>query len=90
MTNLKWNRQKWTSTLDSEYWTNPKEGFDKNWHEIQNHKNIKAEKFKEFLGIHVDHELEKIQLTTGPHHGKLICKTCNNKFLKWLSKKEFN
>jgi hypothetical protein len=90
MTKLKWDRDKWTSTINSEYWTDPRKGFDREWHEQQKHKQAQAAKDKEFLGTHAEHTLEKIQLSTGPHHGKLICKTCDNKFLKWLSKKEFN
>ena len=89
MTKLVWNRQKPNSTLNSEYWTNPKEGFDKNWHEEQKHKKAQALKEKQFLGVHTDHDLEQIKLDSGPHHGKLICKTCGNKFLKWLPKEAF-
>jgi len=86
MTKLIWDRRNQSSTLNSEYWTNPKTGFDKEWHEQQKSKNVKLEKEKQFLGIHADHELESIHLHSGPHSGKLICKTCNNKFLKWLPK----
>ena len=86
MTKLDWNRSPRTSTMNSEYWTNPKTGFDKAWHEQQKHKQAKAEKEKQFLGIHLEHELEHIKISSGPHSGKLICKTCNNKFLKWLPK----
>ena len=74
--------------MNSEYWTNPREGFDKDWHAQHKHKQAQATKEKEFLGIHADHELERIQLTSGPHHGKLVCKTCN-KFIKWLPKEAF-
>ena len=48
-----------------------------------------AEKEKQFLGIHAAHELDRVQSESGPHAGKLICKTCNNKFLKWLPKEAF-
>ena len=89
MTKLDWNKETWKSTMNSEYWTNPKTGFDKAWHEQQKHKKVQVEKEKQFLGIHVDHELESIKATSGPHAGKLICKTCNNKFLKWLPKEAF-
>ena len=89
MTKLDWNRQQWISTLDSDYWTNPKEGFDQAWHKQQKHIKAQSDKEKQFLGSHADHELEKIQLPIGPHSGKLVCKTCNNKFLKWLPRKAF-
>ena len=89
MTKLVWNRQNWTSTMNSEYWTNPKEGFDKNWHEQQKHKQEQSDKEKQFLGIHINHKLDRVQLQSGPHAGKLICITCKNKFLKWLSKEAF-
>jgi hypothetical protein len=75
-----------TSFLNDPYWTNPKTGFDKAWHEQTKHKNARATKEKQFLGIHVDHELDRVLSESGPHAGKLICKTCNNKFLKWLPK----
>jgi hypothetical protein len=89
MTKLDWNRQDWKSTMNSEYWTNPKTGFDKAWHEQQKHKAARIEKEKQFLGVHADHDLDRIPLQSGPHAGKLVCKTCNNKFLKWLSKEAF-
>ena len=89
MTKLDWNRAGWHTQMNNEYWTNPKTGFDKDWHIQQAHKKAKAEKEKQFLGPHKDHELESIQISSGPHSGKLICKTCNNKFLKWLPKEAF-
>lgn len=90
MTKLNWERKPWVSSLDSDYWTNPKEGFDQAWHQTQKYKHTQLEKEKQLLGIHIDHNLEKIQLSSGPHHGKLICKTCNNKFIKWLPREAFN
>ena len=39
------------------------------------------------LGIHKTHEL-KVERSS-PHYAKLSCKTCN-KFIKWLSKTEYN
>jgi uncharacterized membrane protein YfhO len=86
MTKLNWERQQTSSILNSEYYTNPKTGFDKAWHLEQAQKKANVEKEKQFLGIHQTHNLDRIQLTSGPHSGKLICKTCNNKFLKWLPK----
>jgi hypothetical protein len=41
-------------------------------------KKDQAEKEKQFLGIHATHELDRVQSESGPHAGKLICKTCNN------------
>ena len=90
MTKLKWDRQNWASSMNSEYWTNPKEGFDKHWHQQQKNKSIQAAKEKQSLGEHQDHQTEKLQLQSGPHAGKLICITCNNKFLKWLPKEAFD
>lgn len=89
MTKLKWDRQKQTSTLNSEYWTDPKKGFDKQWHEQRTFNLNKHIKETQSLGIHANHELERIKLDSGPHFGKLVCKTCNDKFLKWLSKNSF-
>lgn len=89
MTKLNWSKETWKSTMNSEYWTNPKTGFDKAWHEQQKNKKVQVEKEKQFLGNHIDHELESIKAASGPHAGKLICKTCNNKFLKWLPREAF-
>ena len=83
MTNLNWNRKKQTSTLNSEYWADPKNGFDKSWHTQNNH-------LKQLLGTHSSHEWEAVKSQSGPHSGKLICKTCNNKFICWLPKNYFN
>ena len=88
MTKLIWDRQRSTSILEKEYWNDPKKGFDKSWHIEQANKKVQAEKEKQSLGTHVNHELEKIKLDSGPHSGKLICKTCN-KFIKWLPKSAF-
>lgn len=89
MTKLIWDRKPVKSLLDSDYWNNPKKGFDKAWHQQQENKKAQAENEKQSLGIHANHELERIQLNSGPHSGKLICKTCNNKFIKWLPKNAF-
>jgi len=89
MTKLIWDRGSVRSILDSDYYTDPKQGFDKHWHTQQAHKKSKAEKERQTLGTHANHELERIQLPSGPHSGKLICKTCNNKFIKWLPKSAF-
>lgn len=89
MTKLVWNRPTWTSQMNSDYWTDPKNGFDKDWHEQQKHKKTQSEKEQQFLGIHASHELDRIQSQSGPHAGKLICITCKNKFLKWLPREAF-
>lgn len=34
---------------------------------------------------HADHDLDVILESTGPHAGKVICKTCN-KFVTWIPK----
>jgi hypothetical protein len=89
MTKLKWDREPVRSTLNSDYWNDPKKGFDKDWHIKQQFKKEKNEKIlnqKIELGIHKDHDLDIIPLTSGPHSSKLICITCNNKFIRWLSK----
>ena len=88
MTKLKWDRNPVRSVLNSEYYTNPKEGFDKGWHHTQQLKFEKKQKLLDKnidLGIHQDHELDIIKLDSGPHAGKLICTTCN-KFIRWLPK----
>lgn len=35
MTKLKWNRQPISSILDTDYYKDPKNGFDKSWHRHQ-------------------------------------------------------
>ena len=37
---------------------------------------------------HMDHSLYAVA-TVAPHYGKLVCKTCNNKFVKWLTAGNF-
>ena len=55
----------------------------------QKYKQEQSDKEKQFLGIHASHQLERVQSQSGPHAGKLICKTCKNKFLKWLPREAF-
>lgn len=79
-----------TAFLNDPYWTKPKTGFDKSWHHNWNQKLQSKENSlsKEInLGIHHSHNLDIIKLNSGPHYGKLICIDCNNKFIRWLSKK---
>lgn len=82
MTKLIWDRQKQTSALNTDYWSDPKKGFDREWHE-------KRQRVKNNLGIHKDHEIEYIKEPTGPHAGKAVCKTCGGKFVAWLPKGSF-
>ena len=89
MTKLKWNREPIKSSLDSEYWSKPKTGFDKGWHhnwaqKLQSKQNTLDKEIN--LGIHSTHDLDIVKLNSDPHHGKLICVSCNNKFIRWLSK----
>jgi hypothetical protein len=89
MTKLNWNRKPVRSVMNSEYWTNPKKGFDKGWHDRQQAKIERKQRLlnQEIdLGIHIDHELDIIKLESGPHESKLICITCKNKFIRWLPK----
>ena len=82
MTKLKWDRQPVGNVLNSDYYSIPKKGFDKAWHN-------KRKQLQNSLGIHKDHEIEFIKKPTGPHAGKAICKTCGNKFVTWLPKGSF-
>lgn len=78
-----------TAFLNDPYWTDPKKGFDKGWHHnwIQKLQSKQNKLNKEInLGIHFTHNLDIIELNSGPHYGKLICVSCNNKFIRWLSK----
>jgi len=38
------------------------------------------------LGNHEDHKWQPVLGSFGPHQGKVICNTCNGKFVTWLSK----
>jgi hypothetical protein len=38
------------------------------------------------LGIHENHNWQPVLDAKGPHAGKIICNTCNGKFVTWLSK----
>lgn len=79
MTKLKWDRKPVTSVLDSDYYRNPKQGFDQKWH------NQRA-KLREHLGAHKDHQWEIVNKPSGPHAGKVICNSCGGKFVTWLPK----
>jgi hypothetical protein len=92
MTKLKWSRESVNSTLNSEYWSDPINGFDKGWHHNQEtrRKGKNNRLLKEIdLGIHKSHQWAAIKCESGPHSGKLICITCNNKFIRWLPKDSF-
>lgn len=89
MTKLKWDRNPVRSVLNSDYFLNPKEGFDKGWHYNQQQKLDKKQRLLDKnidLGTHHEHDLDVITLESGPHSAKLICTTCNNKFIRWLPK----
>lgn len=36
---------------------------------------------------HEQHDLKRVK--TEHHYGKLVCVTCNNKFVKWLGQEEY-
>jgi hypothetical protein len=38
------------------------------------------------LGIHEDHNWQPLKGPFGPHSGKIICKSCNDKWIAWLPK----
>jgi hypothetical protein len=85
MTKLNWERPgNKSSVLNTEYYTDPKKGFDKAWH-------TQRDKLKQHLGIHKEHDWGIINEPTGPHAGKVVCNTCKNKkgkstFVSWLPK----
>lgn len=83
MTKLKWDRNPRSSVLNSEYYTNPKKGFDSAWHSQKN-------KLNTGLGIHLTHNWQAVKSQSGPHEGKAICNTCGGKFIMWLPKGYFN
>jgi hypothetical protein len=78
--------------MNDEYWTDPKKGFDKGWHDrLEQKKQGKERRLKREidLGEHSTHNWQPVKLESGPHAGKLICITCNNKFIRWLPKDAF-
>jgi hypothetical protein len=73
-----------TGFLNDPYWTDPKKGFDKAWHD-------QRQKLRQQLGTHKDHNWTIINKPTGPHAGKVVCNTCKNKkgksmFVSWIPK----
>lgn len=38
------------------------------------------------LGIHENHEWEVVTDVPSPHSGKIICKSCGDKWITWLPK----
>jgi hypothetical protein len=83
MANLNWNRNSMGTGMNSDYWKNPKTGFDRKWHEEKAALNSK-------LGAHRTHNWTPVQAESGPHAGKAICNTCGGKFIMWLPKGYFN
>lgn len=79
MTKLDWNRKPQSSIMNSEFYTNPKAGFDQAWHNQRS-------KLQQQLGVHKSHDWQIINKPTGPHAGKVVCNTCNGKFVTWLPK----
>lgn len=79
MAKINWQRKTTGSILHSEYYTNPRKGYDKDFWETR-------EKLNKTLGKHKQHNWHTVEGTFGPHKGKLVCKTCNNKFLGWAPK----
>jgi adenine specific DNA methylase Mod len=79
-----------TAFLNDPYWTNPKTGFDKAWHIAKAQQKTKLESqvknLKKILNTHVDHDWQPVKNEKGPHSGKIICNTCNGKFVNWLPK----
>jgi len=58
---------------------------DKKWksHALTPKKNKKSHID---LGIHEIHEWQPLRGPFGPHAGKIICNTCNGKWVAWLAK----
>jgi hypothetical protein len=79
MAKINWNRQPRNNILNSEYYTDPKKGFDQKWYVLN-------ENIKKNLGIHIHHNWLIISKPTGPHTGRIVCNTCNGKFISWLPK----
>ena len=80
MAKINWNRHRYVSKMETNYWNDHKNGWDKEfWQKRDPNKKIK-------LGIHENHDWHPVKLDSGIHAGKIICKTCDNKFVTWLSK----
>ena len=55
---------------------------------VQSEYTQKVQKNKNYinLGIHEKHNWQPLKGPFGPHSGKIICKTCNDKWIAWLPK----
>lgn len=84
MAKLNWNRSRVTSKFETKYWNDPVNGFDKEWH--QKYGKLRDQNKEIDLGIHETHHWIPVLLEQGPHRGKIICKTCGNKWIAWLPK----
>ena len=76
MTKLDWNKLNRLDKVD-------------HYHEaiVENQKKSKVKKPKSIkLGEHEKHDIEYVMVSSGPHKGKAICKTCNGKFVTWIPK----
>jgi hypothetical protein len=90
MAKLNWSRQATTSVMGSTYYTDPKSGFDKEWHQ-QNAKKSKPKKTKAKITKAKKHNtcpVVAVRCDTGPHYAKLCCRK-HNKHIQWLSRDDF-
>ena len=85
MAKLNWSRHSYSSIMGSDYYANPKTGFDKAWHQKQA-KTPKAKITK--ANKHDKCPVVAVRCESGPHYAKLCCKT-HNKHIQWLSKDDF-
>ncbi|MEK9697460.1 MAG: hypothetical protein VW270_16975, partial [Candidatus Poseidoniales archaeon] len=85
--NYKTNHSRYLGNMNNDYWTTPKQGFDKTWHSSQ----AKAKQFAQGIsqGKHGSHELDVELTPQGTHAGKIVCKTCN-KWVAWIPKNIIN
>lgn len=83
MAKINWQRNPTTSVINSSYYSNPKTGFDK---AFWDKKTARDRKIDLIVKEHKQHNWQTIYGTFGPHKGKIVCETCNNKFLGWAPK----
>lgn len=102
MANINWNRNTPSSRLNSDYYSNPKKGFDAGWHKQQAYlkglkkttkpKGIRPKAKVTHLGApkktaHIDHQCEIVEVDN-IHRWEMRCITCN-KHIKWAKEVEY-
>ena len=89
MAKIDWDKQNAYDKIDHYTWAKKRNAIqDKKW-KLHSMNYVPDKKTNINLGIHENHDWQPIKGPFGPHAGKIICKTCNDKWVSWLPKGTF-